>query len=110
LNWSDRCLFDVTGAYRRRHLRRHALRTILINANCREEMRRPIHCRVRRLVTAMSLANTITQSGNGAARRAQDPIGAASSSVVDDIKDLEEVPVRYRIYPAVLVVRDRRHH
>src|SRR6266567_898259 len=74
-------------------------RTILINA--KPERLRAYNMSPDELVVALTAANTITPSGNV-------PLGdkypmVPLNSVVDNIKDLEAVPVRTAGYPAVFV-------
>jgi multidrug efflux pump subunit AcrB len=74
-------------------------RTILINA--KPERLRAYNMSPDELVVALTAANTITPSGNV-------PLGdkypmVPLNSVVNNIKDLEAVPVRTGAYPAVFV-------
>lgn len=74
-------------------------RTILINAS--PERLRAYNMSPDELVTALTAANTITPSGNV-------PLGenypmVPLNSVVRNIKDLEAVPLRTGIYPAVFL-------
>src|SRR5229473_3735255 len=74
-------------------------RTILVNA--KPERLRAYNMSPDELVVALTAANTITPSGNV-------PLGdkypmVPLNSVVNNIKDLEAVPVRTAAYPAVFV-------
>jgi len=74
-------------------------RTILINAN--PERLRAYNVSADELVTALTAANTITPSGNVAIGEEYPMVPL--NSVVKNIKDLESVPVRTGIYPAIYV-------
>src|SRR5712675_3629320 len=74
-------------------------RTILINA--KPERLRAYNMSPDELVVALTSANTITPSGNIALGDKYPMVPL--NSVVGNIKDLEAVPVRTGIYPAVFV-------
>jgi len=76
-----------------------AARTILINA--KPERLRAYNMSPDDLVTALTAANTITPSGNVALGNSYPMVPL--NSVVNNIKDLEAVPVRTASYPAVFV-------
>jgi len=74
-------------------------RTILINA--KPERLRAYNMSPDELVVALTAANTITPSGNVALGDKYPMVPL--NSVVNNIKDLEAVPVRSAAYPAVFV-------
>jgi len=76
-----------------------AARTILINA--KPERLRAYNMSPDDLVTALTAANTITPSGNVSVGDSYPMVPL--NSVVNNIKDLEAVPVRTTSYPAVFV-------
>src|SRR5207302_10455131 len=74
-------------------------RTILINA--KPERLRAYNMSPDELVIALTTANTITPSGNVTLGDKYPMVPL--NSVVRNIKDLEAVPVRNGVYPAVFV-------
>jgi multidrug efflux pump subunit AcrB len=74
-------------------------RTILINAT--PERLRAYNVSPDELVTALTTANTITPSGNVAVGEEYPMVPL--NSVVRNIKDLESVPLRTGVYPAIYV-------
>src|SRR5690349_18463303 len=74
-------------------------RTILINAS--PERLRAYNVSPDELVTALTAANTITPSGNVAIGEKYPMVPL--NSVVRNIRDLETVPVRTGVYPAIYV-------
>jgi multidrug efflux pump subunit AcrB len=74
-------------------------RTILINA--KPERLRAYNMSPDELVVALTAANTITPSGNVSLGDIYPMVPL--NSVVNNIKDLEAVPVRTGVYPAVFV-------
>ncbi len=74
-------------------------RTILINAS--PERLRAYNVSPDELVTALTAANTITPSGNVAIGDKYPMVPL--NSVVRNIRDLETVPVRTGVYPAIYV-------
>src|SRR4051794_9147236 len=74
-------------------------RTILINAS--PERLRAYNVSPDELVTALTAANTITPSGNVAIGEKYPMVPL--NSVVKNIRDLESVPIRTGVYPAIYV-------
>jgi multidrug efflux pump subunit AcrB len=74
-------------------------RTILINAD--PERMRAYNVSADELVSTLTAANTITPSGNVAI--GEDYPMVPLNSVVKNIKDLESVPLRIGVYPAIYV-------
>ncbi len=74
-------------------------RTILINAS--PERLRAYNVSPDELVTALTSANTITPSGNVAIGEKYPMVPL--NSVVKNIRDLESVPIRTGVYPAIYV-------